>query len=187
MSRLNLVDASHESLTPVKQKLGPKLPPPVRALANSPATMNAFLGLQAAMGQGQLPARLREQIAIAVGNAQGCQYCVSFHTFLGRKAGLSEQELDMARSGRAPNTKDEAAIQFARQIAARRGAVTDNELAAVRAAGWSDGTVVELLGNVIAITFGNYLNHLAQTEIDIPVVEMVPTAMLDGVHASVHA
>jgi AhpD family alkylhydroperoxidase len=183
MSRLNLVDASHDSLTPIKQKLGPKLPPPVRVLANSPATMNAFFGLNAAMGQGQLPARLREQLAIAVGNAQGCRYCVSFHTFLGRRAGLSEPELDMARSGRAPNARDEAAIQFARQIAARRGAVTDTELAAVRAAGWGDSDVVEMLGNVIAITFGNYLNHLAQTEIDIPIVDLVPAAMIDGIHA----
>jgi AhpD family alkylhydroperoxidase len=183
MSRLNLVDDSHESLAPAKQKLGPKLPPPVRVLANSPTTMNAFFGLNATMGQGQLPARLREQIAIAVGNAQGCRYCVSFHTFLGRKAGLSDSELDIARSGRAPNPKDEAAIQFARQIAAKRGGVSDAELAAVRAAGWSDGAVVEILGNVIAASFGNYLNHLAQTEIDIPVVDLVPAAMLDGVHA----
>lgn len=183
MSRLNLVDASHATLEPLKAKLGANLPPPVRVLANSPATMNAFFALHGTLAQGQLTPQVREQLAIAVGNAQGCRYCVSFHTQLGRKAGLSEQELDQARSGRAPDAKVEAALQFGRQIAARRGAVTDGELAAVRAAGWNDGDVVEMLGQVIAITFGNYLNHLAQTEILIPIVELVPAAVLDGVHA----
>lgn len=183
MSRLNLVDASHATLKPIKEKLGANLPPPVRVLANSPATMNAFFALHGTLGQGQMSPKLREQIAIAIGNAQGCRYCVSHHTQLGRKMGLSEQELDMARSGRAPEAKAEVALQFARQIAARRGAVTDAELATARAAGFSDGDVVEILGQVVATTFGNYLNHLAQTEIDIPTVDLVPAAVIDGIHA----
>ncbi|MFP2900885.1 carboxymuconolactone decarboxylase family protein [Corallococcus sp. 4LFB] len=183
MSRLNLVDVSHATLKPIKEKLGANLPPPVRVLANSPAAMSAFFALHGTLGQGQLTPRIREQIALAVGNAQGCRYCVSHHTQLGRKTGLSDEELDQARSGKAPDAKVEAALQFSRQIAARRGAVTDAELAAVRAAGWSDGDVVEILAQVVATTFGNYLNHLAQTEIDIPPVDLVPSAVIDGIHA----
>ena len=188
MSRLNLIDPAtapmnqRALLQPLQAKLGPRLPPPVRALANSPAALNAFFGLQAAVGQGELTAKLREQLALAVGNAQGCRYCVAFHTQLGKRAGLSDVELDLARRGRAPAPRDEAALQFARQLAEHRGAVTDAQLAAVRTAGWGDGEITEMLAQVVAITFGNYLNRLARTELDLPEVPLVKEAILPGAH-----
>jgi AhpD family alkylhydroperoxidase len=125
MSRLNLVDLGNATpqqraaLQPVQERLGGNVPRPVRVLAHSPATLAAFFGLHHALGQGLLTARVREQIALAIGNAQGCRYCVSHHTQLGRRMGLTDEELDLARSGRAPEARVEAALQFARQLAAR--------------------------------------------------------------------
>lgn len=167
MSRLHLVDPATASpeqraaLQSVQERLG-AVPPPVRAMANAPVAVKAFFGLHGALEGGQLPRRLREQLALAVSKAQDCGYCVAHHHQLGRAAGLSAQELELALAARAPDARTEALLQFAVQLAARRGAVTDEELAAVRAAGWGDGELVEVLAAVVATTFGNYLNRLAQ-------------------------
>lgn len=173
MSRLNLVvperatDAQRALLEEVRRQQG-GVARPVQVLANAPAVARAFLGLHAALGQGTLAPRLRELLAVAVSAANGCAYCVAFHARLGARAGLAEAELEGASRGEATDARERAALHFALAVNARRGAVTDAELAEARAAGYTDAELLELLAAVAATHFGNLLNRLADTGLDLP-------------------
>ena len=156
-------------LEAVNASLG-MVPNMMRAMAAAPAVLEGYLGLSGALDRGTLSARTREQLALAVGQANRCDYCVSAHTVLGRGAGLSETDMARARDGGAADPTIEAAVRFARTLVRNRGVASDAELAQVRQAGLSDGEIVEIVGAVAANIFTNYLNHVAATDIDFPIV-----------------
>lgn len=173
MPRIQPVDensadaATAELLGSVKKKLG-TVPNIVATMANSPAVANAYLGFSQSLSTGSLPARLREQIALVVGETNGCDYCVAAHTALGKRAGLSEQETCDARRAVADDDKESAALGFARKIVSDRGHVSDADIQQVRQAGYTDGEISEIVANVALNTFTNYFNHVAGTEVDFP-------------------
>lgn len=156
-----------ELLSSVKKKLG-MVPNLISTMAQSPAVATAYLGFSQALAGGLLPARLREQIALTVGQANECGYCIAAHCAIGQKAGLSETELAQARHGTAPDDKDGAALTFARKLVDQRGRVTDADVEQVRRAGYGDGEINEIVANVALNIFTNYFNHVAGTEIDFP-------------------
>jgi uncharacterized peroxidase-related enzyme len=137
-------------------------------MANSPAVLDAYLGFSSALTGGELPAKLRESIALTVGEANGCQYCVSAHSALGSGAGLSDQEIADSRRGASTDLESAAALRFARKIVAERGRVSDEDVTALREAGFDDGGIAEIVANVAINLFTNYFNHVAETEIDFP-------------------
>lgn len=137
-------------------------------MANSPAVLEAYLGFSGALAKGALSARLREQIALAVGESNNCQYCLAAHTALGRMAGLSDEQIADSRRGSSPDRKTEAALAFATKVVSERGLVDDDDVAQLRAAGFDDGDIAEIVANVSLNIFTNYLNHIAETEIDFP-------------------
>lgn len=156
----------------VKRKLG-LVPNLMGTLAHSPAALEGYLSFSAALAKGALPARLREQIALAVGEANDCQYCLAAHTALGRSAGLTEDEIAQSRRGSSTDPKADAALTFARTVVIKRGGVTDGDVEALRNAGFSDAEIVEVVANVALNIFTNYFNHVAQTEVDFPAVQPV--------------
>lgn len=173
MPRIQPVDqnttdaATAELLGSVKKKLG-MVPNIVATMANSPAVANAYLGFSQSLSTGSLPARLREQIALVVGETNDCGYCVAAHTALGKRAGLSEQETCDARRAVASDDKENVALEFARKIVSDRGHVSDVDVQQVRQAGYTDGEIAEIVANVALNIFTNYFNHVAETEVDFP-------------------
>lgn len=157
-----LLDGIHEALG-----MTPNL---YRVVARSPAALAGVVGLTSALGKGRLRARLRERIALAVAQANGCEYCLSAHTALGKGLRLTDAELALAREGRAPDAHDDAALRFATVLLERRGGVDDADVAAARRAGLDDAELVEIVAHVALNVFTNYLNKAADTEIDFPVV-----------------
>jgi len=141
-----------------------------RTMAQSPAALEGYLALARALRDGLLPIRLQEQIALVVAESNESDYCLSAHTAAGRGLGLSNDELVASREGRAFDRRVEAALQFARVTVERRGDVTDQELARVREAGFSDGKIVEIIAHVALNVFTNYFNRAARTDIDFPTV-----------------
>jgi uncharacterized peroxidase-related enzyme len=141
----------------------------LRTMANSPAALRGYLALFEAMSAGILSARLREQIALAVSEANMCQYCVAAHTVAGRRVGLEEAEIRAAREAQAADARVEAALRFARRVVEYRGDLTDEEFEAVRRAGFSDGEIAEIIATVVLTIYTNYFNMVAQTEIDFSV------------------
>ena len=175
MSRISAVDRIHagehvaQTFDAIQKTLG-MVPNMMRTLAQSPSVLDGYLGLSAALGRGRLASALQERIALAVAEANACEYCLSAHTALGRRAGLSDDELAASREGRSADASADAALRFAMAVLERRGAVTDDDLARVRAAGFADAEVVEIIAHVALNVFTNYFNRAAGTEIDFPKV-----------------
>lgn len=144
----------------------------IRVLANSPAALSAFLGLHGIAGSGLLDPKTRERIALSVAEQNACQYCVSAHTAIGRKAGLDAQEILANRAGRSSDSKAEAALTFARALVEHTGNVTAVEFEAVRAAGHSDAEVIEIITHVAMNIFTNLLGKATHVEIDFPKIEL---------------
>ncbi|SET04721.1 uncharacterized peroxidase-related enzyme [Nitrosomonas marina] len=164
-------EASKGSLEAVNKLLG-SVPNLFRIVANSPQTLEGYLGLNGALGKGSLSPQTRERIALAVAQINGCNYCLAAHSYLGTNlARLSKAEIEAARRGTSSDAKAAAAVSFAVKIARNRGAVSDSDLQAVRDAGYSDAEIVEIIGNVALNTLTNYINEVLGTEIDFPVVD----------------
>lgn len=157
-------------LEAVKKQLG-VVPNLFRLVANSPAALEGYLGLSGALAKGQLPAATRERIALAVAEINGCSYCLSAHTYLGKNlAKLDEAEIAANRNGGSNDPKAAAAVRFAAKVANARGHVSDEDVRAVKLAGYDDAQVIEIVLHVALNTWTNYINEVAKTEIDFPVV-----------------
>ena len=161
-----------ELLDAVKGKLG-LVPNITRAMANAPAVLEGYLGLSGALGKGSLSAKSREQIALAVGQSNQCDYCLAAHSAIGKMVGLTPDQILDSRRGTAVDPRSDAVIRFARKIVDERGRVSDTEVAEVRAAGLDDGAIAEVVANVALNIFTNYFNHVAETDIDFPKVEPI--------------
>lgn len=176
MPRLSPVDPANTDpkaktlLEGVQKKLG-MTPNLMATMAHSPAVLDAYLGLGTALSKTSLSAKLREQIALTVGEVNGCRYCLSAHTALGKMQGLSDEEINDSRNGVSPDRKTEAVLQFARKIVAERGCVSDTAISATRSAGVSDTELAEIVGIVALNLFSNYFNHVAGTDVDFPEVK----------------
>ncbi len=182
MSRISALDPatttgkSSELFTAVKSKLG-MLPNLMRTFGHSPAALEAYLGFSATLGTGVLPARVREQIALAVAETNGCDYCLAAHSLLGKGAGLAPDAILAARRLTAADAKVDALLKFAATVVDARGQVSDDALATVRAAGATDAEIVETVAHVALNILTNYLNHVAQTAVDFPKAAALPVAV----------
>lgn len=156
-------------LDAVQSKMG-MTPNIIATMAQAPAVANAYLGFSQTLGEGQLPTRLREQIALAVGEANQCGYCVAAHTALGQRAGLDDESALAARRSSSADARENAALAFAKTVVENRGHVTDDEVSQLRQAGFREGEICEIVANVALNLFTNYFNHIAGTEIDFPAV-----------------
>jgi len=162
--------ASQPLLEGVKKQLG-VAPNLFRLVANSPAALQGYLGLSSALSKGALSAATRERIAIAVAEENGCNYCLSAHSYIGKNLlKLDDAELTANRNGASNDPKADAAVRFAVKVLRARGRVGDDDLRAVKLAGYDDGAVIEIVQNVALNVWTNYLNEVAQTDVDFPLV-----------------
>ena len=171
----NLDPKTTEVLSAVKAKLG-ALPNIFTTFAHSPVTLNGYLQLAETLSQGQLTGKERELIAIAVAQENQCGYCLSAHATIGKGEGLTEDDIAQARQATSAIPRDEVIINFALQVVRNQGAVSDEALASIRKACSDDGVVLEIVSNVVLNTMTNYLNSLAGTEIDFPIVDLESAA-----------
>ena len=156
-----------ELLEAVNAKLG-MVPNMMRAMANAPAVLEGYLQLSGTLGHGKLSARTREQLALAVGQANKCDYCVSAHSAIGKMVGLTSDQIRDSRLGTAVDPKTEVLLGFARKLVDSRGQVSEEDVREVRAAGFDDGAIGEVVANVALNIFTNYFNNVAETDIDFP-------------------
>ncbi len=162
--------ASRPLLEGVQKSLG-FVPNMMGVIGNSPAALEGYLSLSGALAKGALSGKLREQIALAVGEINGCGYCLSAHTLLGGKAGLGTDEILSARKSSAADNKSDAALKLARVVTLQRGVIADADLQAARAANLSDAEIIEVVAHVALNILTNYTNNLVQTTIDFPEVK----------------
>jgi uncharacterized peroxidase-related enzyme len=136
------------------------------------AVLAGWLGLNAALRKGAIGGADAERIALGVGEANECSYCLSAHAYLARNvAGLDDDEIARARRFESAQTRSAAILSFARSILARRGGVSASDLAAAREAGLGDAELSEIVGHVALNVLTNYFNRAFGVEVDFPVVE----------------
>lgn len=163
--------ASQAMLEQVNKQLG-LVPNMFRLISNSPVTLEGYLGLSGTLAKGKLPAATRERIALAVAEINGCNYCLSAHIYLGKNlAKLDDAEIAANRHGASNDPKADAAVRFAAKVARERGHVGEDALRAVKLAGYDDAQLIEIVMHVALNTWTNYINEVAGTVIDFPIVE----------------
>lgn len=144
----------------------------LRVFANSPAALRAFLGLHGIANEGTLDAQTRERIALALAQQNACEYCLSAHTAIGRKAGLTGDEISANRAGSSQDAKAAVAVKLAHAISEHTGEVTTAELLEARAAGYSDAEIVEIITHVGMNILTNMIGKASQIDIDFPKVPL---------------
>jgi uncharacterized peroxidase-related enzyme len=174
-ARKDALLGSQRLLDAVEKQLG-FIPNLFRLVGSSTAALEGYLGFNGALGR-TLDVKTRERIALAVAQANGCDYCLSAHTYLGLNlAKIDDAEIALNRVGHSSDVKADAALVFARKVLDTRGSVSDADLAAVRLAGFSEPQVIEIVASVALNVLTNYVNNVAQTDIDFPEVLAVQAA-----------
>jgi uncharacterized peroxidase-related enzyme len=175
MSRIPILspDQAPASAKPILDAVNTQLgviPNMFRLFANSPPALAALAGLDAAHVK-VLDIKTRTGIALAVAQVNGCGYCLSAHTYIGLNlAKISLEEAILNRQGTSGDAKTAAAVRFAATVARTRGQVADADLAAVRGAGYGDAQILEIVSVTIQNFLTNFVNNVAQTDVDFPVV-----------------
>jgi len=176
MARISSVDPATATGTvkgqfdAVKGALG-LVPNIVKVLGNAPAALGGYLGFSGAVGkESAFTAAEREAIALAVAGANACDYCASAHSAISANLKVPADEIQARLAGKSADPRLAATLTFARRIVETRGRVADADLAAARAAGLDEKAIVEVVANVALNLFTNYINHVAETDIDFPVV-----------------
>ncbi|MCV2359308.1 carboxymuconolactone decarboxylase family protein [Paucibacter sp. TC2R-5] len=178
IAALNPVDAPAQSqpmLAAVKAKLG-MVPNLFKTFAHSPAVLQFYLSGSEALSGTSISAALREQIALVTAGENECDYCASAHTLMGKGAGIAAPELAANLRGDSGDAKVKAALTFAKVIVAERGRISDADLALVRAAGYQEAEITEIVATVAANIFTNYFNHVSATDVDFPLVKAAALA-----------
>ncbi len=181
MPRINALEnhevdtATAATLTAVGKKLG-IVPNLFATLAHAPAALNSYLGFSDNLGKGALTAKQREIVALAVAQFNQCQYCLSAHNLMGKGAGLTDDDIAKARNGSANDPLNNVIAAFAREVTEARGVIPDQAFNAYAGQGLTHSLMVEIVANVALTLLTNYINHLADTEIDFLVVDLVSEA-----------
>lgn len=177
MSRINLVSTEQANekqqalYSAIEQQLG-VVPNFLKVFANSPTALQAFLGLHTIASEGALDGKTKERIALGLAEQNACQYCVSAHTAIGKKAGLTGDEMLANRAGDSQDAKASVAVKFARSLAENSGEVSTAELLEIRNVGFNDAEIVEIITHVGMNVLTNILAKASRVEIDFPKVEL---------------
>ena len=158
-----------ELLDAVVKKYG-MAPNSFKTMAHSPAGLQGFLDLSGTLEGGVLPFETRYQIALAVSEINGCPYCLSAFTAIGKSGGIKDETLAMRRTAGSTDPKIDAILKFAAAIVRQRGSVTAEDFRKVKSAGCSDEEIQEIVANVALFTFANYMNLVIGTDVDFPLV-----------------
>jgi len=142
-------------------------------MAQSPHPLAGFKGLQIPLEK-TLDAGMRERIALAVCEVNGCEYSIRAHSYIGaRFSKLDAAELQTSRYGKSSDPKTGAAVQFAKKVTETRGKVRDADLQVVCDTGWTDAQIIEIIARGVQFLYTNFVNNVFRTEIDFPAPETI--------------
>lgn len=161
--------ASKETLDAFTRNIG-FTPNMMAAFAQSPIAFNAWAALLGSLSK-TLDVRTRDSIGLAVSEVNGCNYCLTVHSFTAEHmAKLPAEDIILARKGHANDPKRDAAVQFARKVIETRGQVSDADLKAVRDAGFTEANIIEIVALVAMYTLTNLFNNVFDPDKDFPAV-----------------
>lgn len=163
---------SKELFDSIKKRLG-MVPAMMRTMGNSPAVLRGYWFYINALAQSSIGATLSEQIALTVANENGCDYCMTAHTFIAANIlKLDADAILQARQGRSSDRKTHAALTFVVQLMEEKGNVTDESIEALRSEGFDDGEITEIIAHTALNIFTNFMNNAAHVKIDFPTIAL---------------
>lgn len=184
MQRIKAIDPASatgktkELFNEVESKLN-MVPNMMRTMGSSPAVLDAYLAFNDALGESQIGAKLGEKIAITVANANGCNYCNAAHSFIASElVGIDSQSIIDARAGKANDSKTQAALSFSRLLITKKGKVDDNDVEALKNAGFDEAEIAEIIAHTVLNIFTNYFNNAAGVDVDFPQEELEEAALV---------
>lgn len=173
MARIQPVDRqtatgkTKELLDGVAKSMG-GVPNLIATFAQSPAALEFFLAASKALSGSTIPARVREQIDLAVSQQNGCDYCLAAHTQLAKAHRLSDTQILEARRGHSDDPRTAAILTFATKVNQNKGHLTDSDFAEGRSAGVTDGELADIIAAVALKVFTNDFAIATQVEVDFP-------------------
>ena len=173
MSRLNVVEPSQaqgktKEIYDHLQKTKGKVINIFQGMGNSPAALKAYLQMAETLGEGELSPEDREAVYLGVSESNGCNYCVSAHTVIAKKAGMTDDQIQAIRKLDPLSEKHHALLTFIKRVMETKGHVSEADVAAVRSAGYTDGQIAESIAYIGLATYSNYFNHVHDTPLDFP-------------------
>lgn len=159
------------------QKANGFIPNLIGVLANSPNALAFYQEVGKMNSSNSLTAEEVEVVQITAAAHNGCDFCVAGHTKIGTlrlKMPNDVLEALRNRTNIDSNEKYQALAQFTMQLIDKRGAVSDEELAAFKAAGYNDQNVLDVVMGVALATLCNYANNVGKTDINPELVDYAP-------------
>jgi len=143
------------------------LPNLLGELASAPPALNAYLQLGELFNQTSLSPVARQVVLVTASITNNCTYCVAAHTAGLKMAGLADDQIEAVRHGQPlADPVLDALRRFTLVLVDARGWVSEEQLSAFFAAGYSRANVLEVLVGIAMKTLSNYTNHLGGTPLD---------------------
>jgi uncharacterized peroxidase-related enzyme len=139
-------------------------------MAYSDTGLENYLSFQ--NGKTSLTKKEKEAINIVVSQVNGCIYCQSAHTLLGKMNGFTEEQTLEIRSGIAPfSTKLDALVKFTKEATERKGKVSDVVLQNFFNAGYTKGSIIDVMIAIADKVVMNYIHNLTKIPVDFPLAK----------------
>jgi uncharacterized peroxidase-related enzyme len=138
-------------------------------IAHSENGLEKYLAYQSA--KTSLSNKEKEVVNLVVSEVNGCKYCLSAHTVVGKMNGFSDEQILDLRSGSSDSEKLHALATLAKDITENKGRIDQENLNAFYAAGYNDGNLVDLILQISDKIAMNYLHNLTQIPIDFPIAQ----------------
>lgn len=167
-ARENVSPVNQANFGALKKALG-MVPNLYATIALSENGLSRYLAYQGAPTS--LSNKEKEAVNLIVSQVNGCVYCQSAHTVLGKMNGFSEEQTVSIRSGQSSDPKLSALVALAKDITTNKGRVSAGTLNGFYNAGYTDGNLVDLILQISDKTAMNYLHNLTQIPVDFPMAQ----------------
>ena len=145
--------------------------------ANSDTALENYLGF--ANAKTSLSAKEKEVVNLAVSQVNNCIYCLSAHTAIGKMNGFTDDQILELRAGRASfDNKLDALARFAKNVTENRGRTDEEVLENLLNAGYTKGSVIDIISLVGDKTISNYIHSTTQVPVDFPVAQPLEEALV---------
>ncbi|WMI64113.1 carboxymuconolactone decarboxylase family protein [Aestuariibaculum sp. YM273] len=115
----------------------------------------------------------KEAINLIVSQINGCVYCLSAHTVIGKMNGFTDAQLIEIRKGKSEHPKLNALVKLASEITERKGNTSEEALDEFFTQGYTKEHLVDLILQVSDKTAMNYLHNLTKVPVDFPLAETI--------------
>ena len=161
-------EKSKPALQGLQQNFG-LIPNLAATMATSPTLLGGFVGAFVNFNGGTLSGGERQVALLTNAVANRSEWAVAFHSTMALKEGVAAADVQAIREGRAPSDQRLAALSsFDRALIEKRGKVSEQELNAIREAGFSQDQILEVIAGLAVSTMANYAGNITNPPLEAP-------------------